>query len=90
MAVAPANKGSDPAMQERLRQLEQQIEQQAEERQQLEDRAVKQAKMLEKYHSKWKEIKTSAKEKDKAKKEKAERGGGGGDDAAAVGTPDIS
>lgn len=64
-------------MQERLKQLEQQVEKQAEERQQLEDRASKQAKQLKRYHSKWEEIKTSAKEKDKAKKEKAEKGRGG-------------
>lgn len=75
-------------MQERLKQLERQIEQQAEERQQLEDRAAKQTKMLKKYQSKWEELKTSAKEKDKARKEKAEKGTAGDD--ASIGVPDIS
>lgn len=75
-------------MEERLRQLEKQIEKQAEERQALEDRGAKQTKMLKKYHSKWEEIKTSAKEKDKAKKEKAEKGGDNED--ASIGVPDIS
>ena len=37
--------------------------------------ASKQEKMLKKYHSKFEEIKKSAKEKDKAKREKAAKEG---------------
>lgn len=65
------------SMQERLRQLEQQAEQHAEERQQLEDRAAKQAKVLHKYESKWKTIKNSAQAKHEAKKAEREGDGGG-------------
>lgn len=74
----------DPAMQERLRQLEKQVEQQAEERQKLETLATKQEKMLKKYHSKWEEIKKSAREKERVKKEKGEKGAddGGGVEVA--------
>lgn len=61
---------ADPAMHERVRQLEKQIESQAEERQKLESLASKQERMLKKYHSRFEEIKKSAKEKDKVKKEK--------------------
>lgn len=63
--------GADPAMQERIRQLEKEVENQAEERQKLESLNSKQDKMLKKYHSKFEEIKKSAKEKEKAKREKA-------------------
>lgn len=75
-------------MQDRLKQLERQIEQQAEERQQLEERSAKQNRMLKKYQSKFEELKSSAKEKDRAKRERAEKGGAGDD--ASVGVPDIS
>lgn len=77
---------SDVATHERLSQLEQQVEQHTVERQALQDRAAKQEKMLKKYQSKWEQIKTSAKERDKAKKEKAEKGV----DDSAAGVPDIS
>ena len=75
---------ADPATQERLRQLEKQIETQAEERQKLETLASKQERMLKKYQSKFEEIKKSAKEKDRAKREKAAKDG---EEAVAV-TPD--
>ena len=61
----------DTAMQERLRQLELQVETQAEEKQKVEALASKQQVMLKKYQAKWEEIKKSAREKEKAKKEKA-------------------
>jgi len=63
--------GPDIAMQERVRQLEKQVETQAEEREKLEGLASKQEKMLKKYHLKFEEIKQSAREKDKVKREKA-------------------
>ena len=61
----------DMATQERLRQLEKQVETQAEEREKLEGLASKQEKMLKKYHLKFEEIKQSAREKDKVKRENA-------------------
>ncbi|KAF2159688.1 hypothetical protein M409DRAFT_70868 [Zasmidium cellare ATCC 36951] len=62
--------GSDPALAERLRQLEQQLEQQTEERTRLQNLAAKQEKTLKQYKSKWDDIKKSAREKERAKKEK--------------------
>lgn len=55
----------------------------------MEDRFSKQTKMLKKYHTKFEEIKTSAKEKDRARRAKAEKEGSGGDDPA-IGIPDVS
>lgn len=60
----------DPALISRLRQIEQQLEQETEERQRLSLLAAKQEKSLKKYQSKWDEIKTSALEKQKAKNER--------------------
>ena len=66
--------GGEAALQERLRQLEREVEQQAEDKQKLESVAAKQEKILKKYHVKWEEIKKSARERDKVKKEKAVKG----------------
>ena len=63
----------DAAVQERLQQLESQLQQQAEERQKLETHAIKQEKILRKYKAKWDELKENARERDKAKKEKSEK-----------------
>lgn len=67
----PAGGEVDAAMQERLRQLELQVETQAEEKQKAEALVAKQDKMLRKYSAKFEEIKKSAKEKDRVKKERA-------------------
>lgn len=64
---------SDPALLERLRQVEKQLEQQTEDNQRLQEVRAKQEKTLKKYQSKWEEIKTSAKEKQKAKAERKEK-----------------
>ena len=61
---------------ERLRQLERQLEEQTEERQKLQNLAAKQEKTLKQYKAKWEDIKKSAKEKEKAKREKSEKGAG--------------
>lgn len=62
--------GTDAGPQERIKLLEKRIEQQAEQREKLEDLARKQEKKIRAYHSKWEEIKKNAREKDKAKREK--------------------
>lgn len=77
----------DPAMQERLMQLEKQVETQAEERQKLESLASKQERMLKKYQSKFEEIKKSAKEKDRVKRERAAKES---EDVGAAQTPDFN
>ena len=76
----------DVATHERIRMLERQVEQQAEGRQKLEGLASRQEKMLKKYHYKWEEVKKSAKEKDRIKKERAEKGTDedGGEGSGAV------
>ncbi|CAK4020392.1 Hypothetical predicted protein [Lecanosticta acicola] len=60
---------------ERVEQLEKQIEDQAIAQQKLEEQSARQEKMLRKYQAKWEDIKKSAMEKQKAKREKSERGG---------------
>lgn len=65
----------DPAVAERLKQLEMQLEQQTEERTRLQNLAAKQEKTLKQYKSKWDDIKKSAREKERAKKEKSEKTG---------------
>lgn len=65
----------DPAVAERLKQLEMQLEQQTEERTRLQNLAAKQEKTLKQYKSKWDDIKKSAREKERAKKEKSEKVG---------------
>ena len=65
--------GTDPALIARLRQVEQQLEQKAEEMQKIQNLAVKQEKTLKKYQSKWEEIKQSARAKERAKAEKSEK-----------------
>lgn len=61
----------DASLQERIQQLEKQVEGQAEERQRLENLAAKQDRSLRKYQGKFEELKKSAREKDKARKDKA-------------------
>ena len=63
----------DPTLLERLKRLEQQVQQQAEENTRLQSDMEKKDKTLRKYRSTWDEIKKSAKQKDQAKKEKAEK-----------------
>lgn len=60
----------DSTIQDRLQQLEKQIEQQVEERQKLQAYSAKQERDLKKYRSKWDELKKGAREKEKAKQEK--------------------
>ncbi|KXL47897.1 hypothetical protein M433DRAFT_510361 [Acidomyces richmondensis BFW] len=57
----------DPALTERIRMLEQQVEKEAEERQKLVAHAMKQEKQLKKWHSNYEKLKNSAREKMKAK-----------------------
>ncbi len=66
--------GTDVAMQERIRQLEKEVENQAEDRQKLESLASKQEKTLKKYQSKFEELKKSAREREKAKKDRVSAG----------------
>jgi len=61
----------DPALTERIRMLEQQVEKEAEERQKLVAHAMKQERQLRKWHSNYEKLKNSAREKMKAK----EKGG---------------
>ncbi|QIX00837.1 hypothetical protein AMS68_006354 [Peltaster fructicola] len=60
----------DAGTQERIKQLERRIEQQAEQRDKLEELAKKQEKKIRAYHSKWEEIKQNAREKEKTKRER--------------------
>lgn len=57
-------------MTERLRQLEQQIEKDAEERQRLQSQAMKQERQLQKWNERYQIIKTGAREKMKERAEK--------------------
>lgn len=60
----------DTGTQDRIKQLEQRVEQQAEQHEKLEELARKQEKKIRAYHSKWEEIKKNAREKEKSKREK--------------------
>jgi len=74
IGMRPPSEGVvDPGLAERLGQLERQVEQQAEERQRADAMLARQREQLKKYHSKWEEIKAGAKEKQRAKREKAEK-----------------
>lgn len=57
-------------MTERLRQLEQQIEKDAEERQRLESQATKQERQLQRWNERYQIIKSGAREKMKERAEK--------------------
>lgn len=63
--------GTNDEAAERVRALEAQIAAQAEQREKLERLAEKQEKKIRLYHSKWEEVKKSAKEKERVKREKA-------------------
>jgi len=56
---------------ERVRALESQISNQSEQHEKLEALAQKQEKKIRMYHSKWEDVKKSAREKEKAKRERA-------------------
>jgi hypothetical protein len=56
---------------ERVRALETQISSQSEQHEKLEALAQKQEKKIRMYHSKWEDVKKSAREKEKAKRERA-------------------
>jgi hypothetical protein len=60
---------------DRVQQLEKQLEQITEERQKYYTLASKQDKTLKQYRAKWEDIKKSAREKDRTKKEKTEQPG---------------
>lgn len=64
---------SDAATAEKLRKLEAELEKQAAERQELEALTKKQESTLRKYHKAWNDLKQGAREKDRAKREKAEK-----------------
>lgn len=79
----PSGGTGDAAIQERLRQLERQVEQQAEDRQKLESHALKLEKMNRKWKARWDDVQSRAKERTKAKRESdgkpADEDTGGGD-----------
>jgi F0F1-type ATP synthase membrane subunit b/b' len=64
-----------PSGNDRVQQLEKQLEQITEERQKYYTLASKQDKTLKQYRAKWEDIKKSAREKDRTKKEKTEKPG---------------
>ena len=71
-AQAPADSGQSlqDAL-ERVRALESQLSSQSEQHEKLEALAQKQEKKIRMYHSKWEDVKKSAREKEKAKRERA-------------------
>jgi len=76
----PPSETAGPGLQdalERVRALEQQISSQTEQHEKLEALAQKQEKKIRMYHSKWEDVKKSAREKEKAKREKAAGEAGG-------------
>lgn len=83
LRTEPSGGTGDAAIQERLRQLEMQVEQQAEDRQKLETHALKLEKMNRKWKARWDDVQNRAKERTKAKRESdtktADEGNGGGD-----------
>lgn len=73
-ALSPTTMESAPDLQDalsRVRALEAQLSGQAEQREKLEALAQKQEKKIRMYHSKWEDVKKSAREKEKVKREKA-------------------
>ncbi|KAM0716533.1 hypothetical protein Q7P37_007978 [Cladosporium fusiforme] len=75
LAAAPAPMESAQDLQAalgRVRALETQLSSQAEQHEKLEALAQKQEKKIRMYHSKWEDVKKSAREKEKVKREKAE------------------
>ena len=70
LRAEPSGAGQgDAAVHERLRQLERQVEEQAQERQKLEAHALKLEKMNRKWRARWDDSLNRAKEKTKAKRE---------------------
>ena len=77
----PPPNASQPASDEaadRVKALEAQIAAQAEQREKLERLAEKQEKKIRLYHEKWEEVKRSAKEKERVRRERAAAGEEGG------------
>lgn len=66
----------DPALNERLRQLELQLEQQTEESTRLQNLNSKHEKKIKAYETKWNDLKKSARDKERAKREKGEKAAG--------------
>ncbi|KAM0693485.1 hypothetical protein Q7P36_006740 [Cladosporium allicinum] len=86
-AQPPPSESAGPGLNdalERVRALEMQISSQTEQHAKLEALAQKQEKKIRMYHSKWEDVKKSAREKEKAKREKAagEAGGKAGSEPA--------
>jgi len=75
VSLRPPTGPPDPAMLERVRQLEQTVEKDAEERQKLESLAAEQEKALKKYHARYTKLKEGAKVRLRARDEKSEKGG---------------
>lgn len=69
----PSPSAPDTATADKLRKLEEELERQVSERQELEALVKKQERNLGKYHKMWNDLKQGAREKDKAKREKAEK-----------------
>lgn len=79
-APPPPSESAGPGLNdalERVRALEMQISSQTEQHAKLEALAQKQEKKIRMYHSKWEDVKKSAREKEKAKREKAAGEAGG-------------
>nr|POF05843.1 hypothetical protein CFP56_53230 [Quercus suber] len=77
MGARPTASNADAtALQERVRQLEQQVEHQAEDEQKLRDQAEEQRRVLRSYEARYAKLKLAAKAKEKAKREAAEKAGG--------------
>jgi hypothetical protein len=85
---APPQNDSGQSLQdalERVRALESQLSSQSEQHEKLEALVQKQEKKIRMYHSKWEDVKKSAREKEKAKRERAAEASGkeGTDEAGA-------
>jgi hypothetical protein len=86
-APPPPSESAAPGLNdalERVRALELQISSQTEQHAKLEALAQKQEKKIRMYHSKWEDVKKSAREKEKAKREKAAGEAGGKADPEAA------
>jgi len=85
-SLRPADTPAGGSMQERVEQLEKQIEQQTGEQQALKDEAMRKDKILKKYQSRYEQLVNGARERGKAKKEKVEKES----DELVAGVPDVS
>jgi hypothetical protein len=85
-AGPPGGGVSDAGILERMQQLERQLDAKTENEQKLMNANVKQEKMLKKFSARWEEIKKSAQEKERAKREKMESAKADGGEAGEAKT----